>query len=25
MIGIAAAVYCCFQLSLCLAGPIIWG
>jgi len=25
MIGLSAAVYCCFQLSLCLAGPIIWG
>ena len=25
MIGLTAAVYCCFQLSLCLAGPIIWG
>jgi len=25
MIGLTAAIYCCFQLSLCLAGPIIWG
>jgi len=22
MIGLSAAVYCCLQLSLCLAGPI---
>jgi len=22
MIGLTAAVYCCFQLSLCLAGPV---
>jgi len=25
MIGLTAAVYSCIQLSLCLAGPIIWG
>jgi len=25
MIGLTAAVYCRFQLSLCLAEPIIWG
>jgi len=23
MIGLSAVVYCCFQLSLCLAGPIV--
>ena len=23
MIGLSAVVYCCFQLSLCLAGPIM--
>jgi len=22
-IGVSATVYCCFQLSMCLAGPII--
>ena len=25
MTGLSAAVYCCFKLSLCLAGPIIRG
>jgi len=25
MMGLTAAVYSCFQLSLWLAGPIIWG
>jgi len=25
MIGLTAAVNCCFKLSLCLAGSIIWG
>jgi len=25
MIGLSAAVYCWFQLSLSLAAPIVWG